>query len=369
VSREKDHLLFLRDGALMAQPMDSRTFEMAGEAFPIAERVGWFQAYGYFSASDNGVLAYRSGAGEFGTMQLMWFDREGKPLSAAGPPGLNNEFALSPDGKQVAVSQRDPQTGNMDLWLLDVLRGVPQRFTFDPAQERSPIWSPDGSRVTFASNRDGPFNLSQKDAGGTGSEQALFKSDLTKYPLDWSSDGRRLLYYVEDLKTKADLWVLPLDSPGKPAPFLLTPFNETQGQFSPGPEAAHWVAYASDESGSFQIYVQPFPAAASGGSGKFQISTGGGLQPRWRGDGKELFYLAPDGKLMAVEVKTSPRFESGVPKALFATRIFGPGPATHVFHYAVARDGKRFLVATVPAEEPESVPITVVVNWTAGLKK
>jgi hypothetical protein len=211
-------------------------------------------------------------------------------------------------------------------------------------------------------------------------EELLLKSDLSKYPLDWSLDGRFVIYGVDDPKTRADLWVLQLDAdratgslkPGTPAPFLNSPFNETQGQFSLGPEGApggapRWVAYSSDESGLWQVYVQPFPK----GSGKFQVSTNGGLAPRWRGDGKELFYLAPDGNLMAVEIRLSPRFEAEVPKALFMTHVYaGPSAGLNVFRYAVAADGKRFLINTqMQTSESNASPITVVLNWTAGLKK
>jgi Tol biopolymer transport system component len=368
-SHEKDYLLFLRDGALMAQPMNGRTFELAGDAFPVAERVGSYLSYGYFSASDNGVLAYRSGAAASGNARLTWFDREGKSLGPVGVAGIYTDVALSPDGNRAAVSDRDPQNGNVDISLVDLLRGARQRFTFDPALEQSPVWSPDGKRLAFASSRDGPFNIYQKDFGGSGAEQALLKSDRSKSPADWSPDGRHLLYVADDPKTRYDLWVLPLDPPGKPMPFLQTAFNETQGQFSPGPGEARWVAYTSDESGRSEIYVQRFSAAPSGAGDKFQVSTAGGLQPRWRGDGKELFYIAPDGKLMAVEVKTSPKFDFGIPKALFAPRIYGTSITTG-FRYAVAADGKRFLINTVAeAEGPETAPVTVVLNWTAGLKR
>jgi Tol biopolymer transport system component/predicted Ser/Thr protein kinase len=368
---EGDQLLFLRDGTLMAQPMNARTLEMTGEAFLVAEHVGSYLSYGAFSASTNGALAYRSGAGTFGNSLVMWFDRDGKSLGAVSRTRIYTDLALSPDEKRLAVSDRDPQAGNRDIWLFDLQRGVPQRFTFEPSLESTPIWSPDGSKVAFASNRDGLYNIYQKESGGTGTEQALLKSDASKYPLDWSPDGRYLLYYMQDLKNKGDLWVLPVNPPGKPMPFVQSPFTETQGQFSRGPGGGRWVAYASDESGAFQVYVQPFPPAPSGGGSKFQISTGGGLQPRWRGDGKELFYLASDGKLMAVEVKTSPRFEAGIPRALFAPRITGGiGMAAPGSRYAVSRDGKRFVMNVLgQAEEPDAAPVTIVLNWTAGLKK
>jgi Tol biopolymer transport system component len=378
---EKGHLLFLRQGgALMAQPLDARTYDLAGEPVPVADQVGAHGSYGLFSASANGVLAYQPGVGMAANTELMWFDRAGRPLGRLGPLGIYNDLALSADGRRVAVNARDLQSGSLDIWLLDVARGVPQKFTFDAFYNWHPVWSPDAGRLLFDSNRDGQYNIYQKDSGGTLNEGTLLKSDLAKYPWDWSPDGRFVIFGVVDPKTRADLWALPLDTdhatgslkPGTPAPFLNTPFSETQGQFSRGPEGApggapRWVAYSSDESGSWQVYVQPFPK----GSGKFQISTNGGVAPRWRGDGKELFYLAPDGNLMAVAIRLSPHFEAEVPKALFMAHVFvGGSDGFNVFRYAVAPDGKRFLINTqTRASESNASPITVVLNWTAGLKK
>ena len=351
----------------MAQALDARRYELAGEPFPVAEHVGSYLAMGFFSASANGVLAYRSGASATGSARLVWFDREGKSQGTVGPPAFYLDMALSPDEKRVAVAQGD-ETGNRDLWIIDVARNVPTRFTFDPAQDRSPVWSPDGTRLVFGSDRrsGGIYDIYRKDAGYSGNEELFLKSGA---PLSWSPDGRNLLYVATDPKTKADLWVLP-DPAGaaggsKPTPYLQTPFNEASGQFSPD---GRWIAYASDDAvqGQYQIYVQSFPP----GNGKFQISTGaGGTQPRWRRDGKELFYIAADGKLTAVEVKTAPRFEPGVPKPLFNPQILGGGVYSS-FRYSPAADGKRFLCITTysAANSSPSEPITVVLNWTAGLK-
>jgi serine/threonine protein kinase len=382
-SDEKVDLLFLRDGTLMAQPLDTSTFDLTGEASPVAEQVGSFRSYGYFSASANGVLAYRSGTMLARNSQLTWFDRAGKPQGQLGPTGPHNDVALSPDGKGAAFDADDPQTGNRDIWLLDVARGVTQRFTSNPAQDWFPVWSPDASKLLFASSRDGPSNIYQKDSSGTVNEEALLKSDLNKYPLDWSPDGRSVIYQVVNPQTRSELWVVPLEAergagsqkPGTPTPLLQTTFNETQGQFSRGREGApsgapRWVMYSSDDSGAWQIYVQPFSKGASGAGRRVQISTNGGSQPRWSADGKELFYVAPDGNLMAVEVKLSPRFEAGVPKALFPTRILAGPNDRHLFRYAVAPDGKRFLINTpTQAAESNASPITVVLNWTAVLKR
>jgi Tol biopolymer transport system component len=364
---ENGHLLFLRAGTLMAQPLDPKRFELAGEPFPVAEQVGSMLQYGYFAVSANGVLAYRSGASQ-GLLQLVWFDRAGKSLGTLGPSGSYvGSLALSPDGKRVALDEMD-QAGKRDIWVLDVARAVPTRFTFE-GQDGGPVWSPDGRRLLFASTRGNASDIYQKDSSGSGTEELLLKSGR---PEDWSPDGRYLLYSVYDLKTKTDLWILPVpggtpESP-KPRPYLETPSSEGQGRFSPD---GHWVAYMSDQSGpgQYQVYVQSFPA----GSGKFQVSTGvGGTQPRWRRDGKELFYLSVDGKIMAVDVKTTPTFEAGTPKALFDPQILGSRNfAFSRYDYDVAADGKRFLVISVSTtpESSAAAPITVVVNWLAALKR
>ena len=234
------------------------------------------------------------------------------------------------------------------------------RFTFDPSNNPYPIWSPDGSRIVFASNRDGPFNLYQKASSGAGNDEALLKSDVPKTPLDWSRDGRFIVYRNSDPKTGLDLWMLPLAGDRKPIPFLQTEFNETAAQFSPD---GRWIAYASDESGRYEVYVRPFNGGPAAG-GKWLISSNGGNWPKWRGDGKELFYLAADGKLMAVEVKgDSSAFEAADPKPLFETRTRGLGPVR-----GITADGKQFLINTEVAEATSS-PITVVLNWTTGLKR
>jgi eukaryotic-like serine/threonine-protein kinase len=307
------HLLFLRDGTLLAQALDAKRFELIGEPFPVAEQVGSYVARAFFSVSANGVLAYRSGSFA-NNSQLMWFDREGKSLGTLGlPADYYGGLALSPDGKRVAVGERD-QAGKTDIWLLDLARNLHTRFTFD-ARSMKPVWSPDGNRLAFYSTRDRSESIYQKDSSGSGNEELLSKSGS---PEDWSPDERRLLYTFLDPKTnRRDLWVLPgpagPSENHKPIPYLQTPFDKREGQFSPD---GHLIAYASDESspGQYQIYVQSFPA----GAGKFQVSTGaGGTQPKWRRDGKELFFVAADGKLMAVGVQTSPKFEAMASKALF----------------------------------------------------
>src|SRR5437588_6882553 len=234
----------------MAQPLDPETFELAGDAFPVAERVGTIRSYALFTVSPNGALAYRSGGGT-GSKQLTWFDRAGKPLATLGAPADYSNVALSRDGTRAAVMESDPQTSNQDIWLIDAARGIPTRFTFDEAQDWDPVWSPDGSRVAFSSRRDGPFTLYVKDASGGAKEERLQKAETSEQPCDWSPDGRFLMY-VRGAPESVKLWFLsdPTGDPAKrkAAPYLDTPFNTTLCQFSPAPaEAPRWVAYTSDE--------------------------------------------------------------------------------------------------------------------------
>ncbi len=353
------YLLFLRERTLMAQGFDADRLELTGEPFPVAEQVGRITGahLGLFSVSETGVLVYRSAVAA--NRQLAWFDRGGKQLSTVGPPGAYFNPSLSPDEKLVAVSRDDPQFSTADIWLIELARGTPTRFTFVPSVNDTPIWSPDGSRIVFSANRDGPMNLYQRAASGAGNEEALLKSDNLKLPIDWSADGRFILYQNQDPMTKWDLWVLPLSGDQKPFPFLQTEFVEAQARFSPD---GKWIAYTSNESGTWQVYVRSFPAAG----GKWQVSTAGGAQPRWRRDGRELYYISPDRKLMAVEVKgDGSTFEPGVPKELFELRVSFPGTGTY---YVAAAGGRRFLVTSV-LEEATPQPITVVLNWTSDLKR
>jgi len=295
-----------------------------GEPAPLAEGLGSFIDFAYFHASTNGVLVFRVGGGSL--EQLAWYDRQGKVLGTAGEPVvLDFQPHLSPDGTHATVSSVNFQQGaiNAVIWLLDFSRGTSTRFTFGPASAQSAVWSPDGSRIIFASvDREGKSNLYQKLASGAGDDELLLKSNEDKYPRSWSRDGRFLLYTATrgPKTTKDKIWVLPLEGDKKPFPFLRTDFNEEDGQFSPD---GHWIAYSSDESGRQEIYVSPFSpnpnGTASAARGKWLISTGGGVEPQWRGDGRELYYLAPDGKLMAVDVTTKPVFQAGAPKSLFQT--------------------------------------------------
>jgi Tol biopolymer transport system component/aminoglycoside phosphotransferase (APT) family kinase protein len=374
------YLFFLRGQTLMAQPFDVERLELTGDATPLAERVaigGRIGTAAGFSVSETGVLAYQTGpAGGALLSQLVWFDRSGKQIGALGDQAPYGDLALTPDGGRLAVSLGVRAGGGRDIWLFDVARGLRTRFTFDVAEESASVWSPDGSRVVFNSRRKGHLDLYQKASSGAGVEEQLLADDFDKYPVDWSPDGRFILFGAYPPRA-GELWVLPLFGDRKPYPFLQTKLGEAPGRFSPD---GRWIAYASNESGRNEVYVAPFPgrseapsAAARGGlgtrDGKWQISIAGGNWPRWRRDGREIFYLAPDNKLMAVVVNgQGSAFEVGAVRALFDTRAL-PNPILNQrFMYDASPDGQRFLVNTL-AEEARSAHITPVVNWPALLKK
>jgi Tol biopolymer transport system component len=351
----------------MAQPFDVERLELTGDAIPIAEHVAVGGASGMaggFSVSETGVLAYLTGPADVGgsagvSSQLVWFDRNGKQNGTLGNQARYRDLELAPDGGRVAVSLFDLARRDFDIWLLDIARGLRTRFTFDPADELTSVWSPDGSRVVFSSPRKGRFDLYQKASSGAGVEEDLLVDSLDKYPVDWSPDGRFVLFAVRAPKTGLDLWVLPL-ADRKAFPLLHTPFGEISGRFSAD---GRWIAYVSNESGRNEVYVTPFP----GPGGKWQVSTAGGNQPRWRRDGKEMFYLGPDNTLMAAAVNgQDSAFEVGAVRSLFDTRA--PSRWSGRSAYDVSADGQRFLVNTL-AERAAAAPITLVVNWPALLKR
>jgi eukaryotic-like serine/threonine-protein kinase len=352
------YLLFQQENMLMAQPFDPVGLRLTGAKSPVAERVG-DEA---FSASQNGVLAY--GSGESGQSQeLVWMDRSGKRVGWAGPAGVYRNFRLAPDEKRVVIERGPVAVSN--LWVLDLTRGVTSALTFGPGLHNFPIWSPDGQRVLFGSIRNGRLDLYIKAASGAGQEELLVKmATRTGWGSDWSRDGRFILYEGGGGETHEDLWIAPQFGDRKQFPYLNTQFNEQEGAFSPD---GRWIAYMSDESGRDEIYVQAFPLSGA----KFQISTGGGSEPIWRRDGGELFYVGAARNLMAVPVKTGPKFEVGAPKSLIKL----PGSAEQQMSvrssrhsYAVSGDGQRFLVPVPVAASPAAPPITVWLNWNADLK-
>jgi len=360
------HLLFRRESTLMAQPFDVSHLKTTGDMFPIAEQVagGPNIGSGAFSVSENGMLVYRPADAVPGT-ELVWRDRAGKRLGAAvGKPGRFGEMALSPDEKTVAVTARDGSQG--DIWLEEMGRGVLSRFTFRSGVNRIPIWSPEGSRIVFAfqslSSGGGSADIYQKPAGGNGQEELLLHGGINAFPDDWSPDGKLLVYEQTGQNTAVDLWLVPLSGDRKPVPYLQTRFNEMGARFSPD---GRWLAYQSNESGQFQVYVQTVPLSGT----KYQISTSGGNSPHWRRDGKELFYVSDDRKLMAVPVKLGATVEAGTPQPLFPISAF-QGYASANFYYAPVRDSQRFLVMEPAGGEAAAAPpFTVITNWQAAFKK
>jgi len=352
-------LLFLRGRSLVAQRFDPEKRVLVGEAVPVAEGVRYEQGFfqGIFSASKNGVLAYQQGESA-SKSRLVWFDRSGKEISTLGDPGEYFDVRLSPDGKIVAVVTGDPS----DIWLYDLARGIRTRFTFDPLNEASPIWSADGRFLAYSSDRKVHVDIFRKAVSGAGGEEPVAQQPANEFPWDWSADGRFLAYEHEEPggTAKGDLWIMPISGDRKPFPYLATPFAESQAQFSPD---GRWLAYVSDESGRNEVYVSSFPEH----QGKWQLSNAGGSAPRWRRDGRELFYVSADRRLAAVEVRAGAVFEAGAPRPLFSTQIRGLPGYSFGSLYDVSVDGQRFLVNTAMAPlRPE--PVTLVLDWTAELK-
>jgi serine/threonine protein kinase len=354
------YLLFLRNTTLMARQFDERRLVFAGEAVPAAEQIqtGSNTGLGAFSVSANGVLLYAGRAA--GDLRLAWFDRTGRRLEVLGDPGDIRSIHSSPDGKKVAVSIADSST--TDIWIYDVQRRVRTRFTFDPANDGNAVWSPNGHTIVFRSERKGPNNLYRRAADGSGGEQLLFADQFEKFPTSFSPDGKHLGYMTfGDPQTGADVWVLPdpLGPAGvsKPFPFIRSEFWELDPQFSPD---GKWIAYASNESGRWEVYIAPFP----GPGGKRQVSAAGGRAHRWRRDGRELFYFGLDHRLMAVGIDgTRGSLEIGKTEALVGGLIADRG-----YLYDVSPDGQRLLAAVRPENPPQKL-LTVVLNWTAGLKR
>src|SRR5579863_3331488 len=363
-------LFFMRESTLMAQPFDAGRLQLTGEPVAVAEQLGTSGFHGFFSVSPSGALAYRTGAQAAG-FQLTWFDRQGKSQGTFGDLRPDQGIALSADGTRAAV--RDAPAGaNGDIWTLDFARGVRTRFTFHQGAGSPPVWSPDGSGIAFAAGT-ALDSLYEKASSGAGEEKELLKKPGdSKHPTSWSRDGRFLLYYTTTgAENGDDLWALPLEGDRKPVLLLGTKFSEREGSFSPD---MRWIAYTSRESGRFEVYVRPFLASgasgASGtsgapslGEGKWQVSKDGGTLAKWRADGKELIFRAPNGSPMAVDVTTTgAAFQAGVPKQLFAL-------PPNVGDWDVTADGKRFLAAVPPVQQATVTPITVVLNWEAGLKR
>jgi len=354
------YLFFIRQSTLFAQRFELDRLELTGNPFPVAQQVSADPSGlgAPLSAAVSGVLAYRlnTSAAE---RHFVWFDRMGKELQILGDPDSAGPLhpELSADGRKLAI--RRSVNSNVDIWLLETGRGIVSRFTSDAAVEDYPVWSPDGKQIVFQSNRAGSFDLYQKSTNGEGTEQLLLASPKFKSPMDWSRDGRFLLYRVTDPKTGYDIWALPMQGDKTPFPIVQTDFEERDAQFSPD---GKWIAYQSTESGRFEIYVQAFPKT----TGKSRISTNGGTQVRWRGDSKELFYISLDGQMMAVPIRldsAAQTVDPGTPSLLFRARIVGGAvQGVNRQQYVASPDGQRFLINT-PTKEAATSSIALILNW------
>jgi Tol biopolymer transport system component len=356
------YLLFNQGDTLYAQRFDPKRVELKGDPVPVAEHVLTFgnAAGANFFASSNGVLAYRTGS-RGADFELAWFNRSGKRLSAVGSPGQFTNPALSPDERWLAVGKMDLQAKTRDLWLYDLVRGTSTRLTFDPGDDLNPAWSPDGKQIAFTAKRKGERDIYVMDANGTREPEIVLQTPIRKNVEQWSPDGKYLVFNLEASNTNADLYVLPLFGERKAIPFLTSPFTEDMGQISPN---GRWIAYRSNESGTSEVYVQSFTPGDPAPRRKWRISTDGGMEPQWRRDGKELFYLR-GSTLMAVDIKSDGReFEAGLPNPLFDKMLPGIGRN----RYVVSRDGQRFLFIT-PPEDQKNSDIHVVVGWQTRFTK
>lgn len=352
------HILFLRAGTLMAQAFDARRLTLGGEPTAILSDVGaTTTGYAAFSASGTGSLIHASHIGAPG--RLRWYDRSGNAGAWVTEPGEYLDFELSPDERTVAISRvSDPGLTAADLWLIDLERQLPTRFTVDRENEASVLWSPDGRDVVFRSNRQGFTQLYRKRSSGIDTERPILNAGNNVITSDWSRDGS-LIVFTATTSTGFEIWVWRTNTDEKPRLAVRTPVNAMHGHLSPD---GKWIAYASDESGELQVYVQPFPPTGD----KRQMSPDGGSEPRWRRDGQELFYLATGGTLMQVAIPGRDAFKASVPHPLFGVRVPFMGNPYHT-NYAVSADGQRFLVNTMTSDA--SLPIDIVLNWTGLLKK
>ena len=384
----RDRVMFIRQGTLFAQTLDMKRLSLTGESVAIAQQVGFNAPTGNasFDASSQGVLVYRSApAGTVISSQLRWFDRTGKPLGDLGAPSPYFGIELSRDERRLAVHPHEA-VGGGDIWVMDVARGTNTRITF-AGHNVAATWSPDGTRLAIGSNRPltgptlgdpyaGIFNIFEKRADGTSDLTTLLDSASAKLPTgwkqptSWSPDGQAIVFEQIDSRTSFDIWLLPMSGDRQPRPLVQSEFQELQGQISPD---GKWLAYTSNESRRREVYVRPL----SNAPGKWQVSTSGGVFPKWRADGKELFYLSADRKLMAADTSTGDAaFDSGVPHALFDLRLIPtfwmPDPIVYnlSYPYAVAQNGQRFLILTdsAPPQSTSESPIVVVSNWAAQLK-
>ena len=361
VAYASGRLLLARDRNLVALRFDPARLDAGGEPETLAEHVGLSGGYfklGLFSASGSGVLVYVDGAPV--PSRLQWLDRSGRQLGVLGEPALQSDPRISRDGGKAAVQVFEPNINAPELWIVDLARGARTRLTSGPSQNSNAVWSPEGARIAFSSNRSHQADLYEKAVDGSAGERPLLEGEGQRIAADWSPDGRLLLYWDREPAglRRVGLSALPLSGDHEPRTVLeRTKRHDFTARLSAD---GRWLAYATDDGGRDEVFVTAFPRPAE----KWQVSTDGGTMPRWRRDGRELFYVSLDGRLMSVDVQAGASFKGGVPKPLFESlppTMVGPE------FYDVAPDGQRFLM-TLPADQATK-PLNVIVDWTAGLDR
>jgi Tol biopolymer transport system component len=357
------HILFARQDKLFAQRFDAVGLQLADSPFLVSDQVmvDAFANLPALSSSDGGAVAYRRGSTTSAVRQLVWVDRSGRLIAPFADPDTSAgvDPVLSADGRRVALWRN--VDGNPDVWVFDA-DGRRSRVTTASSADMFPVWSPDARRIVFGSNRTGAgMDLYTRSANGDGEQLLIAASPGFASPLDWSQDGRFILYGTGPAGRAQDIWAVAVNGDRRPIPVAHTEFTERLGQFSPD---GKWVAFQSDESGQFEIYAQPFP----GPGARMLVSAGGGTQPRWRPDGKELFYIAPDGRLVATPIRgtADTTLATGSPAVLFVATIGATQPQSRQ-QYAVSADGQRFLLNTLK-EGTSTTPITLLLNWNRGRK-
>jgi Tol biopolymer transport system component len=349
-------VLFVSGGNLVAQKIDLGRGATVGDQTLVAEQIAFDERYSAaFSVSGDGKLVFQGGGAQGN--ELVWYDRDGRKDKVVARE-MFSVVRLSPDNTKVAGTIVDGALGTLDIWIFDLARGVKTRFTFDPGTDDDPVWSPDGNSIVFDASRNGAYNIYRKSSNGGRPEELIFEDKVTKWPTSWSSDGRHVLIDRTDPQSQnhCDIWVLPMFGDKKPFPLVASPFNEQLGEFSPD---GKWVAYVSNESGRDEVYLITFPTPG----GRFQVSVNGGSSPKWRRDGKELYYLDAVNKLIAVPINEhGESVEIGAPHPLFDTRIVSRG-----YMLSPTADGKRFLMVEPP--EVSTSSLTMVLDWDTALGK
>jgi len=353
---EPGYLLYMRNNALVAQPFDLRTYTLKGDAHTISDEVQYLPTIdlALFAVAGKGALVMQTGKGT-DKSELLWLNRNGKQVGIAGPPGLYGNVSISPDGRRIAFDKMETDGRHWDIWIHELANDAMARITFGPGLNQLPIWSLDGKQVVYSAIRNSQWGLFSKSADGSGSERPISSMIASiQGPWDWSRDGKLLMWQ------NGELWYLLLSDP-HPKPVFQNSWIVRNAQFSPD---GKWIAYSSNETGSWEIYVSPFPHADS----KWQVSRGGGEEPRWRRDGKELFYLSAEGKMIAVPVKTTGSFEAGSPVTLFQTHPRQPISALDHISYDVSADGQKFLV-NAKVDAPSAAPLSFILNWASEMEK